>query len=126
MFSFLKLVVWLVNFLLFFTYIGFIFTLFPKTEKYGTVVFSSFKLAIGSIFTAIIDYLPNLFIIAITLFLTHYVIRFSNFLFHAIQEDHISIPGFYQEWAEPTGRLLMLLIYAVGLAIIFPYLPGDY
>ena len=119
-----KVSIWAIYLVLFFTYLGILFKIFPRTEKYSDIVFSAFQSAIGSAFTAFMGYLPNLFIIGLTLFLTQYIVKFSNILFRAIKDKSITIPGFYEEWAEPTGRLMILLIYAMALALIFPYLPG--
>ncbi len=120
----IKIIISGIYLLLFFTYLGVIFRIFPQTKQFGDVVFSAFTLAITNLVTSIISYLPNLFIIVITLFVTQYVVRLSNTVFKALKEGSISIIGFYQEWAEPTGRIMTILIYAMALAIVFPYLPG--
>ena len=120
----IKVIIVTIYLVLFFTYLGFIFRIFPQTKSYGDIVFSAFQLATTTLFSTLISYLPNFFIIIITLIITQYTIRFSNTLFNAVKNEHLSIPGFYQEWAEPTGRLMVFLIYAMALAVIFPYLPG--
>src|SRR5206468_7210585 len=37
----------------------------------------------------------------------------------------ITLPDFYPEWAEPTYKIVRLLIIAMTVIIIFPYIPGS-
>jgi small-conductance mechanosensitive channel len=110
---------------LFATYLGLLFNLFPQTESYGDIVFSAFQSAISQAGSSLLSYLPNLFTIAITIFLSYYTTRFSQVFFNALKDGSLTITGFYPEWAEPTYRITVFLIYALALAIIFPYLPGS-
>ncbi len=110
---------------LFVTYLGFLFNLFPQTESYGEIVFSAFKSAIYQAVSSLLSYLPNLFTIAITIVLSYYTTRFSQVFFNALKDGSLTLAGFYREWAEPTYRITVFLIYALALAIIFPYLPGS-
>lgn len=114
-----------ITIILFLTYLGLLFQFFPKTKTYGDFVFNAFKLTLKTTWTSIIDYLPALFTIIITLVITYYIIRFTKIFFNALDNGDISIPGFHQEWAKPTYNLTVGLSYALALAIIFPYLPGS-
>jgi small-conductance mechanosensitive channel len=46
-------------------------------------------------------------------------------VFKGIGNGRIKIPGFYQEWSGTSFNLLRMLVYALTLIIIFPYLPGS-
>lgn len=120
-----KIIIAIIIFILFFTYLGLIFKLFPQTQPYGELVFNSFKSAIIKVGESLLSYLPNLFMIAITFIITYYTVGFTKVFFNALENGNLAIPGFYQEWAQPTCKLIVVLIYALALAIIFPYLPGS-
>ncbi len=120
----LKIVRWIVIFILLYFYIPLVLSLFPQTERLGKSVFSSFFGALGQVWSGFIAYLPNLFLIIITLIVTHYLIRLCHPFFKAIEEERITIPGFYPDWAEPSYKLTVILIIGIAAAIIFPYLPG--
>jgi small-conductance mechanosensitive channel len=45
-------------------------------------------------------------------------------LFAQIQKGDLKISGFYPDWAEPTERLIRIMILALALIVAFPYLPG--
>lgn len=120
----LKVARWIIIFILLYFYIPLVLSLFPQTERLGKSVFSSFFGALGKIWSGFIDYLPNLFLIIITLIITHYSIRLCEPFFKAIEEERITIPGFYPDWAQPTYKLTVILIAGLAAAMIFPYLPG--
>lgn len=69
--------------------------------------------------------IPNLLSIVVVLVITGLVIRASQAWFRAIHHGRIRLPGFYQEWALPTSRLVTILFSLFGLAAAFPYIPGS-
>jgi small-conductance mechanosensitive channel len=117
----LKLIVVLV--VLYF-YIPLILSFFPWTERISDSVFGSLYNAIAAVGRGFVNYLPNLSVIIVTVIITYYVIRLCRPFFGALEEERISISGFYPDWAKPTYKLVELLIIALAAAIIFPYLPG--
>ncbi|WP_198649043.1 mechanosensitive ion channel family protein [Cyanothece sp. BG0011] len=120
----LKIVRWIIIFILLYFYIPLVLSLFPQTERLGKSVFNSFFGVLGKVGAEFIDYLPNLFLIIITLIITNYLIRFCHPFFKAIEEERVTITGFYPDWAEPSYKLTVILIIGLAAAIIFPYLPG--
>ncbi|MDJ0899312.1 MAG: mechanosensitive ion channel family protein [Xenococcus sp. MO_188.B8] len=118
--SFIRLIVLLA---LIYTYFSTIFRIFPQTRRFGEQfrkpVYDAFKWA-GKGF---VDFLPNLFIIILTIVITYYLIRFCSLFFKAIDREIITLPGFDQDWAKPTNKIVVILIIAGALAVIVPYLP---
>ena len=54
-----------------------------------------------------------------------FLLHVLGLVFNGIGNGSIKIPGFYQEWSGTSFNLLRLLVYALTLIIIFPYLPGS-
>jgi small-conductance mechanosensitive channel len=50
--------------------------------------------------------------------------RLIRLVFVQIRKGEVRIPGFYPDWAEPTDKLLRLLVLTLALIVAFPYLPG--
>jgi small-conductance mechanosensitive channel len=46
-------------------------------------------------------------------------------VFDEIGKSNLSIKGFYSEWAEPSAKLIRVLVWVLVLVVIFPYLPGS-
>ncbi|ACK68972.1 MscS Mechanosensitive ion channel [Gloeothece citriformis PCC 7424] len=105
-------------------YLSFVLSLFPWTKALGQSIFDYFVGAIALVFGGIIQYLPNVFIIAVIIFVTYYTIRLIKPFFTAIERETLVIPGFYPDWAQPTYNIILVLIIALAAIIAFPYLPG--
>ncbi|MCP2727521.1 mechanosensitive ion channel family protein [Limnofasciculus baicalensis] len=114
----------LVNLLFATIYLVLILNLFPWTKHLGATIWQKFISASHKAWGNLISYIPNLFTVTIIIIVTYYVLRIINSIFRELGKGTISFPGFYPEWAEPTYRLLSLLIIGLVGVIIFPYLPG--
>jgi small-conductance mechanosensitive channel len=53
------------------------------------------------------------------------VLKAVKFFAVQITKGKLVIPGFYADWAEPTLKILQVLLWAFTVAIIYPYLPGS-
>jgi len=115
LFSYLSLV---------FFYITFILYLYPFSNDYSLKFKSFIENNVHQIVSAFLGYLPNLFMIGLIVIITYYIVRVNHIIFSEIKEGGIRIPGFYDDWAEPTGRLTTVLILIMGVMIASPYLPG--
>ena len=105
-------------------YLTFVLRLFPWTRKFGDGFLQYFFSALEVFSQEIAKYLPNIFIILIIVFITHYLLRAIKPFFTGLERENLVINGFYPDWAKPTYNLLSLLIIALAIVIAFPYLPG--
>lgn len=71
-----------------------------------------------------LEYLPNLLVLAVIVLLTFYVMRVIKLIFDRISKGDLKLHGFYPDWAEPTDKLVRLLVLVLALIVAFPYLPG--
>ena len=121
----LKLIRFIVIVFLLSLYITTVLNFFPWTDQFGDTAINSLLNALAFVWQNLLGYLPNLFIISIIIFITYYTIQLCKIFFRELEGGNISIPGFYQEWAQPTYKLIFLLILAIAASIIFSYLPGS-
>ena len=105
-------------------YLTFVLRLFPWTRKFGDGFLQYFFSALEVVSQEIAKYLPNIFIILLIIFITHYLLRAIKPFFTGLERENLVINGFYPDWAKPTYNLLSLLIIALAIVIAFPYLPG--
>ena len=120
--NFLRYVVLL---LLFIFTVPILFSIFPQTEKLALEIFSYIVDPIKMVLKAIIEYIPNLFIIAIIWYFIRYIVKGLRYISHEIHTEKLKISGFYPDWAEPTFNIIRFLLYAFMIAMIYPYLPGS-
>jgi small-conductance mechanosensitive channel len=78
-----------------------------------------------SIGRSLLDYLPDIFFIAVVVTISVYIIKGVRVVFSEIEKGTIRITGFYPEWAKPTFNIIRLCICALTAVVIFPYLPGS-
>jgi len=71
-----------------------------------------------------LDYLPNLLVLAVIVLVTTYAIRLLHLIFGEISKGQLKLRGFYPDWAEPTEKLVRMLLFVLALIVAFPYLPG--
>ncbi len=76
------------------------------------------------ILQGIIDFIPNMFFIIVVFYAVRYLLKFFHLIFSEIDQKRLTIPGFAQEWANPTFKLLRVLIILLALVMVSPYLPG--
>ncbi|EAQ97104.1 mechanosensitive ion channel family protein [Congregibacter litoralis] len=107
------------------SWLNLVFTQFAWSRDLAVAIIAFVLAQFGLIAAAVVNYLPNLFIIAIIVVISRLVIRAVRGIFDGIRLERITLPGFYPDWAETSFGLSRLLIIAITLVIVFPYLPGS-
>ena len=102
-----------------------LFSIFPQTKSLAYQLFSYIWVPVKSIFTSVIEYIPNLFTIFVIWYAVKYLVRFVHYLANEVKSERLKIRGFYSDWAEPTFHIIRFLLYAFMIAMIYPYLPGS-
>ena len=110
---------------LFYLYIPLVLSFFPWTAGLADRLFDYIETPVVKVWHGVTTYLPNLFFVAVIAVCTHYVIRFSRFLFSEVERQNITLPGFYPDWALPSFKIVRFLIIAFAVVMAFPYLPGS-
>lgn len=116
---------WLVLITLVYVALFSLFGIFPWTKPVADTLWEYMIAPLRKIAVAVWNYLPNLITIIIILFISRYVLRAFRFFRDEIARGALTIPGFYQEWANPTYYVVKVLFFAFLLVVIFPYLPGS-
>ncbi|CAH2031462.1 mechanosensitive ion channel family protein [Trichlorobacter ammonificans] len=110
---------------LLYLYVPLVLSFFPMTEGMAARLFGYIETPVVKVWQGVTAYLPNIFFILVITVCTWYVIRFSRFLFHEVEKQTISLPGFYPDWAMPSFKIVRFLIIAFAVVVAFPYLPGS-
>jgi len=111
--------------LLFYFYIPLVLSFFPWTRGVAAVLIAYLLRPLNVVGRGILDFLPNLFFIAVIAAVTHYLLRMIRFVFSGVEKGTFAIPGFYREWAEPTYKIVRVLAVAFAAVVAFPYIPGS-
>ena len=106
-------------------YASLVLGFFPWTRGYARMLVSYTLSPLRMMGVAAVSYLPNIFFIAVILIVAFYVIRLVRVLFAEIGKGTITFDSFYPEWAQPTYKIVRVLILAMTAVVIFPYVPGS-
>jgi small-conductance mechanosensitive channel len=121
----LKILKYLITVFQLFLTLPVIFSLFPQTQNIADRLFGYILTPLKRIVFGVVGYVPNLFTIAIILWVMRYAQRGLKFFATQIERGRLVINGFYPDWAQPTFNILRVLVYAFTVVIIYPYLPGS-
>jgi len=114
----------LLGVLLTYVYLTAIFGVLPFARNIFDTFTETSLMLLAGVWAGFVAYLPNLLILIVLAVVARYLGLVLKFIFDEIGRGTISLPGFYQEWAEPTYTLLLFLLYILIMTVAFPYLPG--
>ena len=109
----------------FYIYVPLVFSFYPQTAKWTSIIYGYILEPLKTISKVIINFIPNLFYLIIIAILTNYLLKFIKFVFDEIENGSLTFEGFYTEWAEPTYKLVRLIVVALAMVMAFPYIPGS-
>lgn len=121
----LKIFKWFMILLLLYLVLPLVFSIFPFTRGFADSLFGLIWSPFKAVFSAVWDYLPNLFSILVIVLVMKYFIRLVKYIFTEIEAEKLKISGFHSDWAMPTFTIIRFLLYAFMFILIFPYLPGS-
>ena len=105
-------------------YLSRLLSLYPEAAPLADDLRVTILTPLQAMAQASIDYLPNVVQIAIILLVTRYALKIIHLFFHAVGARIIVLPDFYPEWAEPTYKIVRLLVFVFVPFLIVPLLPG--
>lgn len=82
-------------------------------------------LGVESLWASLLDFLPNLFILAIIVIATRFALKLLRFFYEGLQQGKIRFEAIHEELFEPTYQILRFLVVAFALVAAFPYIPGS-
>jgi len=111
--------------MMFYFYVSFVLSLFPWTSNFADRLVGYVLIKLKSFGQIFIAYLPNLFTIAVIIFVAFYIIRFVRLIFYEIRKESIRIPGFDTDWAMPTYKFVRFIIILIAIIASLSNIPGS-
>ncbi len=105
-------------------YFLFVFKQFPWTRDLASIFWGDLLGVLNSGWQLFINYLPSLLTITLVIFFVSFLHNLARTFFKELENETISLPGFYAEWAWPTYRLVAFLMMILTAVVVFPLLPG--
>jgi hypothetical protein len=106
-------------------YLTYLLGLFPWTRAVSFTLLDYVVTPIQTAVAAFVGYLPKLLFVLVIGGLIFFAIRLVGLLFSQIQQGRIVFKNFPAEWADPTNKIVRVLLIAFGIVVAFPYLPAS-
>ena len=106
-------------------WLTFSFTKFPYSRPWGEQLHNYMTDGIKAILLTVVDFIPGLVIVAVIFLITRFLARIARLFFDAVESGRVSVPGLYAETAQPTRRIVTVILWLFSLVMMYPYLPGS-
>jgi small-conductance mechanosensitive channel len=111
--------------LVFGVYLTLVLGLFPWTRAVSRTLIGYVLTPIRAAAVAFIEYLPNLLFVIVIGAIIYGAIRLVGLFFRQIGQGRLVFESFPAEWADPTNKIIRVLLIAFGVVVAFPYLPAS-
>ncbi|ACF46590.1 MAG: mechanosensitive ion channel family protein [Prosthecochloris sp.] len=109
--------------LLIYAYLATVFSFFPWTSDLSTNLLE-FVLQPGKkLISEFVALIPNGIAVLILITIIRYLGKFSDVVFHNIDKGELKFVGFEREWAEPTRKIVKIILYFLLAFLLFASLP---
>ncbi len=106
-------------------YLPIVFAVLPWTQPLFKKIYVYVVDPLKQMMQNFLEFIPALIFIIVMILITKYFIRFLAWLKDQVEDENISIKGFYPDWAQPTFFILRVVIWIIAIIIIYPYIPGT-
>jgi len=121
----LQAVSWVFRIWIIFAFFNTVLALFEWTREFSLLVAGMVLGTLGGMWQSFVDYLPDLVTSIVIISIAYMIIKLFRLVSEGIARQRIKVPGFYPEWSTTSFNLLRLMIIAMTLVVVFPYLPGS-
>ena len=101
------------------------FSFFPWTREHSQRLLGYITGPLVTLGEGLLNFLPKAFYIFVIVVVVHYLVRFLGIIASQVQAGRILFSNFYPEWAQPTFKIVRVLLWAFAVVLIYPYLPGE-
>jgi len=106
-------------------YLTYTLGLFPWTRAVSRSLVGYVATPFRAAGSAFLGYLPKLAFVIVIAGIIYFAIRLVTLFFNQIKHGRIVFANFPPEWADPTNKIVRILLIAFGLVVAFPYLPAS-
>ena len=72
-----------------------------------------------------VAHIPSLVFLVVLFFVFRLTLRLIRLFFDAVERRTVTLASFDPDWAQPTYKIIRILVVAFGLIVAYPYIPGS-
>jgi len=115
---------WIVVLVLVEEWLRFCFAHFAYTQPWATRMTAWMAGRLGKWGGAIVDAIPGLVTALVILLAARLVVQTINLTFQGVQGGRFRFAGIDSQLAEPTRKIVVVIVWLFAIAMAYPYLPG--
>jgi len=112
-------------FLLVYFYVQLGLSFFPWTQRLAMRLFNYALGALSTMGNALWNQTPGLVFIGVLIAISHYLLKSLKYFFGLVRDGKVVIRDFDSDLAEPTYKILKMMIVAFAVVVAYPYIPGS-
>lgn len=120
----INLVQWLLMLLLGYAWLRAVLASFVATRPLAEAMDGWFIGKLAWVAAGAIEAMPGLATVIIVLLVTRALADVLTYLFNAVQQGRLQLPFLHQDTISATRRIVIVLVWGLGIAAAYPYLPG--
>ena len=109
--------------LLIYAYLATMLSFFPWTEDLSTNLLAFVLEPAKKLSSEFVTLIPNAIAIIILITIARYLGKFSDIFFRNISKGELKLGDFDAEWAEPTRKIVKIILYLLLALVLFASLP---
>lgn len=109
--------------LLIYAYLATVLSFFPWTRDLSTNLLSFVLQPTGKLMQEFFSLMPSLVVVIFLFAVVRYLGKFSDIVFINIARGELKFVGFEQEWAEPTRKIVKIVLYLLLCFLLLASLP---
>jgi small-conductance mechanosensitive channel len=98
---------------------------FPYTAPWGEALGHHLILMLRTLGVGVIAEFPDLVVAVIIVVVTRLLTKLVRMFFTNVREEKIKVAWLDPDSARPTGRIVVMIMWAFALVMMYPYLPGS-
>ena len=109
----------------FILYLNLMLSFFPWTYNLSAKLFDLVSTPVINFGKSFVENIPKMFAMAVIIAITIITLRSLKHIFKQIDDGRVRIRGFYRDWADPTYRLVRIVVIIFAAVVAFPFIPGS-
>lgn len=108
-----------------YVWLAFILERFAWTRPWGEQLGTWFLGTLSALGLGALKAVPGLAVIAVIYFATRFLVKLVGLFFKAVEEGRVEVSPALAETAQPTRKIVTVVIWVFALIMAYPYLPGS-
>jgi len=108
-----------------FAYLEYALAQFPWTRGLGMHLLAYVLDPARALARSVVAEIPSLLFLAVLCVVVWYLLTILHLFARAVARRDVILTNFDPDWAEPTFKLVRVLVVAFSLVVAYPYIPGS-